>query len=272
MPQAKKSLGQHFLRCEWVLTALLESGQIQDTDIVLEIGPGTGVLTRALAKHARHVIAIEKDEQLAGELRNNLRQEGIENIEIIEEDILKIFQSIHFNFPQDTHYKVVANIPYYLTSRLIRLLLEGSTPPKVIALTIQKEVAERIIAKPPHNNLFSLSVAVFGHAEIIKTIPARCFSPQPKIDSAIIKISDISDEFFKNNDLDRDIFFKTLRGAFSHKRKLLINGLDSLYHKKAIAHVLSELDLSPKTRPQELSLAQWREIVKHLPRKDQEEM
>lgn len=255
----KKSLGQHFLKCRWVVSTLLKAAELKSEDVILEIGPGTGVLTRALAHETKKVIAVEKDEQLAEELTNSLEKEGIDNVKIITGDILKIRQTIE-------KYKVVANIPYYLTSRLLKILLEKEARPDLIILTIQKEVAQRIIAKPPRMNLLALSVQTFGRPEIIKTVPASCFFPKPKVDSAIIKITNISDGFFKKGGLDTENFFQTAKAAFGQKRKFLTNTLGKLAPKKEIERLLRESGINPKTRPEELNLEQWTKIVLGLPR------
>lgn len=243
----KKSLGQHFLKCDWVVSTLIKAGEINKKDIVLEIGPGTGVLTRELVKHAKQVIAVEKDEKLAKNLAESLKKEGISNVKIIPSDILLLLHRSKIY----AKYKVVGNIPYYLTSRLIRILLEDKQKPKIIVLTIQKEVAERIVAKPPKMNLLALSVQAYGKPEIVKKVPADCFYPEPKVDSAIIKISDIYDHFLKVNQIKKDDFFKIIRKAFSQKRKILRNSLRGLNLPKELV----------KKRPEELSLEQWAKLI-----------
>lgn len=260
--RAKKSLGQHFLRCPWVVNSLIRAAELTKDDTVLEIGPGTGVLTHALARHTKQVIAVEKDEQLATALAGSFNLEDIKNVEIVSGDILRLAPKSVWGI-----YKVVANIPYYLTSRLLRLLLEQHPQPELIVLTIQKEVAQRVISKPPHTNMLGLSVQAFGKPEIIKIVPASCFSPMPEVDSAIIKISDISDLFFRENALDKTEFFALIRRAFSQKRKLLINTLfvqHPVLDKKRITAVLDGLGLSRNARPEELSLQNWADLAKKL--------
>lgn len=258
--KAKKSLGQHFLRCNWVISTLIKTAEIGPEDTVLEIGPGTGILTRALAAHAKRIIAVEKDEKLAKELETDLHAKGISNTEIIKGDILSLFQAkpgtellrsrLCSRLSLEQKYKVVANIPYYLTSRLLRLLFENKPYPKLIVLTIQKEVAKRITAKPSKMNLLALSVQAYGNPEIIKTVPANCFYPKPKVDSAIIKISDISDLFFKENKITEQKFFGTLKTAFSQKRKQLSHTLR-----------LKKTDAAATLRPEELYLEDWIKII-----------
>lgn len=263
MRKSKKSLGQHFLKCEWVVETLLKSAGLNAQDTVLEIGPGTGILTRALAARAKQVIAVEKDERLATALIGELNQEGVKNVEIISGDILRLLPRLAWN-----KYKVVANIPYYLTSRLLRVILEQDQRPKLIVLTIQKEVAGRIVAHPPHMNLLALSVQAFGNPEIIASVPASCFSPKPKVDSAIIRISDISDNFFQKNNIDRELFFSIARAAFGQKRKTLANSLASVTGNKAHALALIRAaKLNDASRPEELSLKEWRDLYHaYMPR------
>lgn len=245
-----KRLGQHFLRCPWVVASLVKAAELKKSDTVLEIGPGTGILTRALAKNAGPIIAVEKDEKLA-EL---LRKEKIPNVVVVTGDILKLLKS-DFRSLEINKFKVAANIPYYLTSRLFRLLLEDPHKPELIVMTIQKEVAERICAKPPKMNLLGLSVQAYGMPRIIASVLASCFVPRPKVDSAIIRISDISDDFFNKNGLDKELFFKIIHQGFSQKRKILANTLKKFGSRKL------PFSLS---RPQELSLLDWAKITQIL--------
>ena len=248
---ANKLLGQHFLRCQWVANTLIETAELKKSDTVLEVGSGTGVLTRELSKKAGRVISVEKDKGLAAELRLNLAREKINNVEVVDGDILKLLTNNQL--PAISGYKIVANIPYYLTSRLLRLLLEGASKPKIIVMTIQKEVAERMTAKPGQMNILATSVQVFAKPEIIKQVPRNCFSPQPKVDSAVISISLISDDFFTKNGLDKEFFFAIVRQGFSQKRKILANTLKK-FRVKDLPFSLS--------RPQELSLENWVKVIR----------
>jgi len=294
--KAKKSLGQHFLKCDWVLSTMIKSAGVGPDDVVLEIGPGTGILTRALAKSAAKVVAVEKDERLAEELRRNLRKERVFNVRIIAGDILKLDEKIILGTDQ---YKLAANIPYYLTSRLFRLLTERKLKPKLAVLTIQKEVAYRLCARPPKMNLLALAIQTLGKPEIVKLVPPECFSPKPKVESAIVKISDISDKFFKDNKINPKDFFEIAHIAFSQKRKQLaktlkrfaplekaadsvdgcsnnfsdgglrppsedsrsVHSLTGFAGREAIEEVLTKIGLSKTARPAELSLEQWVELV-----------
>ena len=211
----KKSLGQHFLVCLWVTDTIIDAAELSSHDTVIEIGPGTGALTRVAASRVKRLIAVEKDERLADQLTADLQKEGIDNVEVVKGDILRVlkspltlFQSGDFapsfikgrraaisletcKLPATT-YKLVGNIPYYLTGRLMRLVFETAHKPSRIVFTIQKEVAERIVAEPPSMSILALSVQAFGHPHIIKRVPPGCFSPPPDVESAIISISDIS--------------------------------------------------------------------------------
>ena len=248
------------------MDTLIHAARLTPDDMVLEIGPGTGVLTRALAARVKKVIAVEKDETLAAGLKKSLAGEGIVNVQIVAGDILKILPILSRDYSLlPAAYKIVANIPYYLTSYLLREILEAGPRPALAVLTIQKEVAQRITAKPPDMNLLALSVQTYGTPEIIKTVPAECFSPKPKVDSAIIAISDISDEFFRKNHLQAEQFFRVIRAAFSQKRKQLANSLVSITGDKETAlNTLSAADINPASRPEELSLSGWSGITRLL--------
>ena len=237
-----KLLGQHFLKpqCSWVTDALVAAADLQPDDTVLEIGPGRGALTRVLAKHAGRVIAVEKDSELAEELQ----KENIRNVEVIQGDILKVLNEI-----KEKKYKVVANIPYYLTARLIRLLLEQHPQPACIVLTIQKEVAQRIVATPPHMSLLALAVQVYGTPKIIKNVGPECFSPPPNVDSSILQIIPRQTSFFDQNKIDHEKFFAVARRAFQQKRKKLSTSLGIKFP-----------NITEK-RPEALSLEEWMRLI-----------
>lgn len=262
MQRPNKLLGQHFLTCEWVLPALAKAADLQSGDTVLEIGPGTGILTRFLAAHAKKVIAVEKDRELSAALSHALTQEKIGNVEIMTGDILKLLPYVIANYELKTNtYKLISNIPYYLTSRLIKILLEQEQKPSCVVLTIQKEVAQRIVARPPDMNILGLSVQAYGTPEIIAAVPASCFSPQPKVDSAILKISNISEDFFTQYHVTPKAFFTLVKTGFSSRRKLLTNNLASYASKKELAQALNSIGHLPTARPQELSRQEWGQII-----------
>lgn len=264
--RAKKSLGQHFLICDWAVEKCVEAAELTQDDIVLEIGPGTGVLTRAIASKVARVIAVEKDELLADTLAAQFKKEGTTNVKILREDILRLLSGAS----RDAHdlpkkYKIVANIPYYLTARLLRMIFENRFPPELIVFTIQKEVAERMVAEPPHMNLLALSVQVFGKPEIIQIVPASCFIPKPRVESATIKISHISGAFFKKNSLEKEMFFRILHAAFAQKRKTLLNTLNVLVPKPQLKRILLDNGFNPAIRAEALSLTDWARLIKSIP-------
>ncbi len=228
-------------------------------DVVLEVGAGQGILTRALKKF-KNVIAIEKDPRLAEELRAALAKIEITNCEIITGDILKIDIAALIG---EKSYAVIANIPYYLTSRLIRIFLESGRQPRYMILMVQKEVAERIVARPPCMNLLALSVQAYGHPKIIGRISKKEFNPEPKVDSAIVKISDISKQFFTKQKISEADFFAVLRTAFSQKRKKIANSLAGFYGEKIVAEEkIKTAGLRSNARAQELSLEDWTNLLR----------
>ncbi len=239
---AKKSLGQHFLRCRWVISTMINAAKLNPTDTVLEIGPGTGVLTKALAKNADRVLTIEKDERMAEELKKSLNEGGFSNIEVVPKDILKFVPTLD-------QYKVVANIPYYLTSRLLRFVFEEWPRPELIVLTVQKEVAKRIVARPPKMNLLAFSVQFFGKPEIIKTVPPECFYPKPKVESAIIKITPRREEL---TNIEKT--FKVAKAIFSSPRKTVLNNLSQFCGRMVAKRTLDKAGIEHRKRGGELSV------------------
>lgn len=242
--RAKKSLGQNFLANPRILDKIVQAAEISKEDIVLEVGPGTGNLTKKLAEKAKRVIAIEKDRRLIEELKKLFKES--ENVEIIEGDILKILPAT-LNI-QHSKYKIVANIPYYITSNFLRTIFEKWPKPKLIVLTIQKEVAQRIMAKPPKMNLLALSVQFYAEPKIIAYISKNNFRPRPKVDSAIIKLTP-KGEINKER---VEAALKLAKKAFAGKRKQLKNTLG--------LEILKKSDINLKTRPEELSLSDWLKI------------
>lgn len=248
-----KLLGQHFLVSHSVLQKIIGAAELSANDTVVEAGPGLGMLTRELARRVKKIIAVEKDTMLAAMLEKQLAENGIINVEIVRGDILK------YAPPVGKQYKIVANLPYYLTSRFFRIFLEEQKDkPAMLVVMIQKEVAERIVAKPPHMNLLALGIQTYGAPRIIAKVPRGAFRPPPKIESAILKITDISDAFFQKNSITPLEFFTVARKTFGQKRK-------TLKHTFKISEAeLQKIGLSPTARPQELSLEQWTALTKTL--------
>lgn len=259
-PRPNKLLGQHFLVSRDVLENIIAAANLTPEKTILEIGPGRGVLTRELARRVQKVIAVEKDVRLAEALTKALREERMKNVTIVFGDILKLFPQ-QLNLPD--RYSVVANIPYYLTGRLLRILLESRERPAEITLMVQNEVADRMMASPPHMNLLAIAAQAYGTVRKIATVPARAFSPVPKVDSAITSISNISDRFFKEAGVSSEKFFLIVRSAFQQKRKTLANALERVLGGKTRATLLlGRAHVSPGMRPEELSLASWADIVR----------
>jgi len=250
MFRAKKSLGQNFLVNQGILDKIINAADLNKKDIVLEIGSGTGVLTKKLTENAGRIVAVEKDRRLIEELREKFRNT---NIEIVEGDILK-FQPTIYNL-KPTTYKVVGNIPYYLTSNLLRKIFEDWPQPKLIILTMQKEVAQRIIAKPPRMNLLALSIQFYTEPKIISYVSRGSFRPMPKVDSAIIRLTPYQESRIMNYEL-REKFFKLTKTAFAGKRKQLKNTIG--------AEILEKTGLRPESRPEELSLEDWLQITSQV--------
>ncbi|NTU67224.1 MAG: ribosomal RNA small subunit methyltransferase A [Candidatus Moranbacteria bacterium] len=255
----KKHLGQNFLRDEAVLQRIIESSSLSTDDLVLEIGPGEGVLTERLAEHAKKVIAIEIDGDLIGNLRDKFKDDP--SVRIINKDILKM------NLPEfiakefkDGKYKLIANIPYYITSPIIRLFLETKLPPTEMILMVQKEVAERIVAKPGSMSILAVSVQYYAQAELLFDVDAESFYPIPEVDSAVIRIKP---EARSRNRDEAKKFFRVVKAGFSSKRKTLSNNLSSSFclNKKEVDEKLKSAGLSPIQRAQELNIEDWERLA-----------
>lgn len=245
----RKSLGQHWLNDPISLQAMCRVGRVGAGDAVLEIGSGLGSLTAELVELADKVIAVELDSYLAAGLKAKI---SAKNLEVVQSDIL------HFDLtslPRD--YKVIANIPYYLTSKLLRVLCETSNPPETIVLLVQKEVAERIAAEPGGMSLLSISAQVYYEPTLDMVVPARLFTPPPKVDSQIIGLRRRAKPLI-GTDQSRE-FFRLVRAGFSARRKTLHNSLSAglQLSKTDTLALLQSADINPRTRPQELSLEQW---------------
>lgn len=254
----KKSLGQHWLFDTGSLEAMSEAAEIQPGDTVLEIGPGLGTLTEVLLADGARVISVEFDralyQQLVGET-SQFSARDRKNLQVVNEDILKFDLS---QLPKD--YKVCANIPYYLTSNLIRRLLESDNPPSVMALLIQKEVAERIAADPGDMSILAVATQFYAEVKLCDPVPAELFKPPPKVDSQIIQIKFREAPLF--TDVDTKKFFQLVRAGFSEKRKKLRSSLSGGLHisKADTDQLLKKANLSQDARAQELSLRDWHKL------------
>ena len=268
-----KQLGQHFLADESVLAKIVEAADLNKNDLVIEVGPGLGILTRELALKCRKVIAVEKDRKMVELLNKNLEQ--FKNIKIIEGDILKVNLSdtqCPWTLGVKRSYKLVANIPYYITSPILKLFLESSVKPEKIVLLVQKEVAERICAAPGKMSVLALSVQIYGEPKIIDFVSKNSFWPPPKVDSAILKIDNIKTpaEIKKNLKLKKaDIsdLFRIIKIGFSSKRKKLVNNLSAGLNleKEEILRVFEKLKINKNARAQELDLEKWAGLTSFIP-------
>jgi len=265
-----RSKGQNFLIEEDIYDKMVETAELSKDDAVLEVGPGLGFLTAKLAKSAKKVVAVELDDKLAEVLRTGLLSQGIKNAEVVNDDILKIFnfQFSIFNEIQNpkskiNKYKIVANLPYNITSIFLRKFLSFDSAqgrseekkPEMMVLMLQKEVAERIVAISPKMSLLAVSVQFYAQAEIVRIVPADCFWPQPEVDSAIIKLN-IKNKKPKINETD---FFRLVKIGFSAKRKMLKNNLASGYHisQEEAGKRIEKAGFNVKIRAQELSVDNW---------------
>lgn len=245
-------LGQNFLVDETGLDKIIAAAEISPEQNVLEIGAGVGNLTRRLAAQARQVVAVELDQRLIPPLREML--EGFTNVALIQGDILELNIS---QIIQWTPYLVVANIPYYITSAVIRHLLENNPPPLRLVLTVQREVAERICAQPNEMSLLALSVQVYGRPQIKAVIPAGAFYPPPKVDSAVIRIDLYSEPRISRDRLD--YFFRLAKAGFSQRRKTLRNSLGGgmAWTREKTTRILEAAGIDPNRRAETLSLEEW---------------
>ena len=256
MIDPKKSLGQHWLFDRAALQAVAKAGELDKSDTVLEIGPGLGSLTKVLVERAGRVFAIEKDEELAVQLSSSLKPA---NLEVIAADILEF----------DTRglpagYKVVANLPYYLTSKLLRSLLENANPPSLMSLLVQKEVGERIVAKPGQMSLLALSVQYYAEPKLLRVVPKELFEPPPQVDAALIQVKRRLKPAFH---ADTTKLFRLIRAGFTGRRKQLKNSLAAGLHMESapVAGLLRQLGIDPNSRTQKLSLTDWQRIYQKIP-------
>lgn len=247
--RTKKELGQHWLHDETSLQAMCDIAAIGPDDVVLEVGSGLGTLTARLVKRASRVIAVEYDHELARALPKSLTAA---NLSVVHKDILRFDLT---QLPPD--YKVAANIPYYLTSNLIRLLSESSSPPLSATLLVQKEVAERIAAGPGSMSLLSVTAQMYFEPALGMVVPAALFTPPPKINSQIVHLQRRRQPLYGSLD-SRDLF-RLVKAGFSNRRKTLLNSLSAGLHvsKDETRTLLDQASINPQLRPQDLDLDDW---------------
>jgi 16S rRNA (adenine1518-N6/adenine1519-N6)-dimethyltransferase len=262
--KARKGLGQHFLVNSSTLNIITRAADLSSKDLVLEIGPGIGVLTRELVRQAGWVIAIELDTGLATMLQETLLPEknySIINADILEIEPLQLVQKEKIKFPttmiDPLNYKLVANLPYYITQPIIRHFCEAKLKPRTMVIMVQKEVAQNIVARPGDLSLLAISVQYYGRPEIVDYVPARNFYPTPKVDSAVLKITLYPEPPLKVTS-DKN-FFKVVRAGFCARRKQVANslaqGLD--IPKPEVLSLMEEAGVSPQKRPETLTLEEW---------------
>lgn len=254
-----KSLGQHFLRNTEIVHDIVEIAKITSRDIVVEVGPGDGVLTAALATHAGQVIAVEKDARLIATLQK--RFANMAHVTIIHDDILHSNVESMIDRATATHgsaYKVVANIPYYITAPILRLFMEQSHPPHMIVVMVQKEVAERLCAAPGQMSVLSVAAQYYCSVHYARTVDRANFEPVPAVDSAIVVLK-------RRAHVQPDAeFFRIVRIGFSARRKTLVNNLVNglRLSKHTVTQLLVDNDIAPHVRAQELSVAQWQQLAR----------
>ena len=247
-----KSFGQNFLVDRDILQRIVETAELEPDDQVLELGAGTGVLTRELARQARRVVAVELEQDMLTLLAKTTRD--YTNIEIIERNLLYVD-------PQDVfgreRYKLVANLPYYITAPTFRHFLESANPPRLLVVMVQYEVAQRIVAEPGDLSLLGVSVQFYGQPRIVARVPARAFYPAPKVDSAILRV-DIHEQA-PLTPRERDTFFRVVQAGFSERRKQLHNSLAHGLHRKdeEIRGWLATAGIEANRRAETLSIEEW---------------
>lgn len=260
--KAKKSLGQNFLKSESALNKICEAGNVTLDDIILEIGPGKGALTKKLLEKAKKVIAVEKDSELIKIIEEKFFDEiKKKKLILINEDIL-IFD-IYKIIDKKTQYKIIANIPYNITGAIFKKFLTEKNSPTKMAILVQKEVAERIVARDHKESILSLSVKAYGNPKYIMKVSKKFFSPKPKIDSAIILVDNISKNNFKN--IEEENFFSLIKSGFLHKRKLLIRNLQEIENsKEELRKIFTELNINQNTRAEDLNLESWLSLAQKI--------
>ncbi len=257
----KKSLGQNWLTSVGALDKIIQAGKISKSDVVLEIGPGLGVLTQKLLNQGAQVIAVEKDSRLISALAdefNSFIKTG--QLTLIEDDILNLDIK---TLIKNNSYKLIANIPYYITGQIFKKFLSTTSQPSLMVLLVQKEVADRItghntLKKPLKESILSLSVKVYGQPHYIATVKKGSFNPPPKVDSAILLIDKISKDFFIHNKINEVDFFNLIKKGFKSKRKLLKSNLE------ITEGILTQNKINPLARAEDLSLDKWNAVAKTI--------
>ncbi len=258
----RKRLGQHFLSSPFHLRRIVDAAEIGSSDVVLEIGPGTGTLTRELVARAGRVIAVEIDMRLVTHLQRIFKD--IPNLTIVHADILRLDPGrlVAKQVGASVSYKVVANLPYYITSAILRRLLESVLPPQILVVTVQKEVAQRMVASPPQMNLLAVSVQFYGQPRVVHHIPRSAFRPPPGVDSAVVRIDVYPHPAVEVP--DKTQFFRLVRAGFGQKRKQLHNALASGLGLPPtdVKSLLERAGVDPRRRAETLTLLEWARLAR----------
>ena len=264
--QPRKGLGQNFLTDQRALERIVEAAELTPKDIVLEIGPGLGTLTRLLAERAGRVIAVELDQRLVEVLRQTATAKAdLPNVEIVHGDILEMNPAdLVRQHGADLQYKVVANLPYYITSAILRHLLTAEVKPRLMVVTVQLEVARRIIAQPGDMSLLAVSVQFYGQPRIVTRVRAGAFYPSPQVDSAVIRIDLHRHPVAKVDDASS--FFGVVRAGFAQRRKQLRNVLSAELDlpTSEVIQALSRAGVNPRRRAQTLSIEEWVRVWREM--------
>ena len=284
--KAKKSMGQNFLKSHEALLEMCNAGDVNNKDIILEIGPGKGALTEKLLQKANKVIAVEKDRDLIELLRDKFADEVKSGkFILLNEDILNIsIQEMYFKFfsgprmredeepdrsknlntSPSFNYKIIANIPYNITGAIFKKFLSDEMQPERMVMLVQKEVEERIVSQDGKESILSLSVKAYGTPQYIMNVHKRFFSPSPKVDSAIVSITNISRKNFSTKK-EEEIFFNVVKTGFAHKRKILRKNLESVeVGLPQIDKIFEKLGIDPKTRAENVKIETWLLIARNL--------
>ena len=250
-----KAFGQNFLIDRSILTKIVEAAEIEADDEILEVGAGTGVLTRELAQHARRVVAVELERDMLALLAKTTS--FYENVELIARNLLFLNPVEVFG---QTPYKLVANLPYYITAPTFRHFLESANPPRTLVVMVQQEVAQRIVAQPGDLSVLAISIQFYGQPRIMAQVPASSFYPAPKVDSAILRVDVHADAPL--SPVERESFFRLVQAGFSERRKQLHNSLThGLHYKNEVIRAwLAEAGIEASRRAETLSIVEWLQL------------
>lgn len=242
--------------------AIVSAGEVIPTDTILEIGPGKGFLTKALLETGAHVVALEKDVELLPILAEQFSDEiQNEQLALIEGDALTFeppLSALHA-----PRYKLIANIPYYITGAILERYLTHKNQPITMVVLVQKEVAERVCARDGKESILSLSVKAYGDPKLVYKVSRGSFNPAPTVDSAVLQIQNISRNNFKHQ-YHEELFFKTVKAGFSHKRKLLLSNLKTAFPDTNLQQLFTEIAIDPKVRAEDVTLATWLQLSLRL--------